>query len=421
MMSLRQTAALFGDDDLPQELDDTDELEEALDDNPSSEDTGGDDRIDDPVRMYLMQMGEIPLLNRQEEMAVARRIERGRRHFRNCMVASDYILQGAIRLLQDIRDNRVRLDRTIEVSVVDVRRESTLAEGAHAEPADAAPSDAAEQARFHAGHQPAAADGSAPAGLAAAAESARRRCGWLKNWGSAPSDCNRCLEKLQQISQRMEAIRQQLAAPCRDEDDLARAATLRKELRHLMRIDAREPRHPPPPADADQRPGQAIRGGQTRPVGGKPPPGGLHRQTLSQPRPEFPRPDSGGKHGADAGGRQVRVQPRLQVLHLRHVVDSPGHHPGHCRPQPHDPRAHPHGRQHGPRAQRRPPTVPGTRRRADPGRNRRRRRTLDRRDRLRVADDPPTPFARPARGRARRQLFRRVPPGSPGGRSAAWR
>ena len=33
----------------------------------------------------------------------------------------------------------------------------------------------------------------------------------------------------------MEAIRQQLAAPCRDEQDLARAAELRKELCHLMR------------------------------------------------------------------------------------------------------------------------------------------------------------------------------------------
>ena len=49
------------------------------------------------------------------------------------------------------------------------------------------------------------------------------------------------LEKLQQISQRMDAIRQQLAAPCRDEDDLARAAELRKELCYLMRITQESP------------------------------------------------------------------------------------------------------------------------------------------------------------------------------------
>ena len=39
----------------------------------------------------------------------------------------------------------------------------------------------------------------------------------------------------------MEAIRRQLAAPCRNEDDLARAAELRKELCHLMRITQESP------------------------------------------------------------------------------------------------------------------------------------------------------------------------------------
>ena len=62
-----------------------------LDENPSNEHTGGDDQIDDPVRMYLMQMGEIPLLKPRGRVAIARRIERGRRHFRHCMLASDYV------------------------------------------------------------------------------------------------------------------------------------------------------------------------------------------------------------------------------------------------------------------------------------------------------------------------------------------
>ena len=121
-----ETTELIDEDELAPELEAADELDETLDDNPSSEDTGGDDRIDDPVRMYLMQMGEIPLLSRQEEVAVARRIERSRRHFRNCMLASDYILQAAIGLLEGIRDNRLRLDRTIEVSVINVREKSRL-------------------------------------------------------------------------------------------------------------------------------------------------------------------------------------------------------------------------------------------------------------------------------------------------------
>ena len=48
-----------------------DELDEALDDEPEKEHTGADDQIDDPVRIYLMQMGEIPMLSRQEETSVA--------------------------------------------------------------------------------------------------------------------------------------------------------------------------------------------------------------------------------------------------------------------------------------------------------------------------------------------------------------
>ncbi len=35
--------------------------------------TGSESHIDDPVRIYLMQMGEIPLLTRKEEIAAARK------------------------------------------------------------------------------------------------------------------------------------------------------------------------------------------------------------------------------------------------------------------------------------------------------------------------------------------------------------
>jgi RNA polymerase primary sigma factor len=39
-------------------------------------------RIDDPVRMYLTQMGEIPLLTREQEIALAKKIEITRKIFR---------------------------------------------------------------------------------------------------------------------------------------------------------------------------------------------------------------------------------------------------------------------------------------------------------------------------------------------------
>jgi RNA polymerase primary sigma factor len=41
-------------------------------------DSGDDAKIDDPVRLYLMEMGKVPLLTRDEEIELAKRIERGR-------------------------------------------------------------------------------------------------------------------------------------------------------------------------------------------------------------------------------------------------------------------------------------------------------------------------------------------------------
>jgi len=77
----------------------------------------GGDPIDDPVRMYLMQMGEIPLLSRDQEIASAKEIERTRTQFRDSMLATDFILQAAVVALEKVRDGQLRLDRTIEVSV----------------------------------------------------------------------------------------------------------------------------------------------------------------------------------------------------------------------------------------------------------------------------------------------------------------
>ncbi len=93
----------------------------AVDDENAMELTGNDDHIDDPVRIYLMQMGEIPLLTRSEEIAAARRIEKSRTRFRHNMLATDYVLQAAMGLLEKVRDGSLRLDRTVEVSVTNVK------------------------------------------------------------------------------------------------------------------------------------------------------------------------------------------------------------------------------------------------------------------------------------------------------------
>jgi RNA polymerase primary sigma factor len=106
------------------ESDDADEL----DDDLSIEDltAGLVDATDDPVRMYLMQMGQIPLLTRQQEVTFAKNIERTRTDYRQWMVATDFMLHGATKLLEQVRDGKLRLDRTIEVSVTNAAEKTAI-------------------------------------------------------------------------------------------------------------------------------------------------------------------------------------------------------------------------------------------------------------------------------------------------------
>ena len=90
------------------------------------DDAGSVDATDDPVRMYLMQMGQIPLLNRAQEISSARRIEAARFRYRHSMLATDYVLQGAVEALEKVRDGQLRLDRTIEVSVTNTTEKKRI-------------------------------------------------------------------------------------------------------------------------------------------------------------------------------------------------------------------------------------------------------------------------------------------------------
>jgi len=71
-------------------------------------------RIDDPIRMYLTQMGQIPLLTRQSEIALARKIEITRMAFRRKMLQCDYCARNALDLFQQVHEGAMSFDRTIK-------------------------------------------------------------------------------------------------------------------------------------------------------------------------------------------------------------------------------------------------------------------------------------------------------------------
>ena len=59
-------------------------------------------RIDDPVRMYLTQMGEISLLTRDEEIRLAKKIETCRMIFRRKVLENDYSVEACVEVLTQV-------------------------------------------------------------------------------------------------------------------------------------------------------------------------------------------------------------------------------------------------------------------------------------------------------------------------------
>jgi len=69
--------------------------------------------------MYLTQMGEIPLLQRSQEVALAKKIEATRRRFRRKVLECDYALRNVFDTLKRVHLNELPFDRTIKVSLTE--------------------------------------------------------------------------------------------------------------------------------------------------------------------------------------------------------------------------------------------------------------------------------------------------------------
>ncbi|TMA52748.1 MAG: RNA polymerase sigma factor RpoD [Deltaproteobacteria bacterium] len=61
----------------------------------------------DPVRMYLQEMGSVPLLTREEEVAIAKEIETGEREVRQGVFSLDLALQYVMNLAERLRKGEI--------------------------------------------------------------------------------------------------------------------------------------------------------------------------------------------------------------------------------------------------------------------------------------------------------------------------
>src|ERR1700676_1271178 len=63
---------------------------------------------DDPVRVYLREMGSVSLLNRQAEVTLARRMERGSMRMQKALSRSALVRTMALAMYDDIRAGKVQ-------------------------------------------------------------------------------------------------------------------------------------------------------------------------------------------------------------------------------------------------------------------------------------------------------------------------
>ena len=71
---------------------------------------------DDPVRLYMEQIGRIPLLTRKEEVTLATEVEGSRRGFRHGMLLSDHLLRKAVERLTRLHTGETHFDRVVQVT-----------------------------------------------------------------------------------------------------------------------------------------------------------------------------------------------------------------------------------------------------------------------------------------------------------------
>src|SRR5687767_12293251 len=97
---------------------DEDEEEAAVDEEDLDLDlsAGALDKSNDPVRLYLREMGIVPLLTREGEVTIAKRIERGQIKTRKAISRSPIAVERLIKLGDDLRTGKATIRETVAFS-----------------------------------------------------------------------------------------------------------------------------------------------------------------------------------------------------------------------------------------------------------------------------------------------------------------
>jgi len=72
-------------------------------------------QIDDPVKMYLKQMGQIPLLNRKEELDLAKRIKKEEKTFKEIVFQLKIGREKVVSAIEEALDNDYNIDDVLDI------------------------------------------------------------------------------------------------------------------------------------------------------------------------------------------------------------------------------------------------------------------------------------------------------------------
>jgi RNA polymerase primary sigma factor len=71
------------------------------------------DMLDDPVRMYLRQMGQVPLLTRDQEIQISKRIEKAEGQLQQCLQDVGFVGETLLGLAENLANGLERFDRLV--------------------------------------------------------------------------------------------------------------------------------------------------------------------------------------------------------------------------------------------------------------------------------------------------------------------
>lgn len=83
------------------------------------------DKNNDPVRIYLREMGSVPLLKRADEVAIAKRMERGHLMVLKTISRSPIVLKELISVAEDLRNGTISIKKIVQFDQEELTEEET--------------------------------------------------------------------------------------------------------------------------------------------------------------------------------------------------------------------------------------------------------------------------------------------------------